>query len=107
MCSLVYVVSSVWSIWALQEAQFGICCLPRIGHLQWCLPWLRGLVEKVHIFHCFGLPYHGPLWVYLRCLKGTVGSCWPSINVVKSWLYGVDLLLSGSELRRSLERSVD
>ena len=53
------------------------------------------------------LAYHVPPWACLRCLKGSVGSSWPSIHVVKSWLYGVDLLLSGSELRRSLERSAD
>ena len=38
------------------------------------------------------LAYHVPLWTCLRCLKVSVGSCWPGINVVKRWWYGVDLL---------------
>ena len=61
--------------------------------------------KSAHISLCrptMSLP--GLAWSFL---KGPVGSCWPGIDVVKSWLYGVDLLRSGSELRRSLERSVD
>ena len=57
--------------------------------------------------HFTVLVHHRLPWAYLWCPKGSVGSCWPGINVVKSWLYGVDLLLIGPELRRSLERSVD
>ena len=50
---------------------------------------------KCTIFHCFGRD-HDPPWACLCCLKGSVGSWWSGINVVKSWLYGVDLLLIGS-----------
>ena len=47
------------------------------------------LYNKCNMFHCFSAePYHVlvPPWA---C---PVGSCWPGINVVKSWWYGMDLL---------------
>ena len=50
------------------------------------------LMMKCTIFHCFGRDHDPPL-ACLWCLKGSVGSWWSVINVVKSWLYGVDLLL--------------
>ena len=56
---------------------------------------IKGSNEKVHTFRTVSA-YHVHPWACLRCLKGSVGSCWPGINVVKSWLYGVDLLLIGS-----------
>ena len=39
--------------------------------------------------------HHRPPWAYLCCLKDSVMSWWSVVNMVKSWLYGLDLLLIG------------
>jgi hypothetical protein len=52
----------------------------------------KGPDEKVPAFHCLCLPQPSQV-MPLGCLKGSVESFWSAINVVKSWLYGVDLLL--------------
>ena len=73
------------------------CCVSRslgfivafTGFGLWPLSLTVFIIDIVHIFHCFSPPCPSRA-ACLRCLKGSVGSCWPGINVVKSWWYGVD-----------------
>ena len=52
-----------------------------------CIESRRGLLSaKVHIFHCFSLPCPSLGLPEVTCIRDPVGSCWPGINVVKSWL---------------------